>query len=162
MEAMVRPRKWSDLPEAYQKTFKGFRSEEGFNAAMDANVFIEKVLQNGVIRPLSDDEMQAYRTPFENYEDRVPTIAFPREIPFDGDPADNHTRVQAYSDWLTESDLPKLFINTTEGHALIGPNREFCRTWKNQKEITLNGKHYLQEDSPDELGEAIAEWIPNL
>jgi haloalkane dehalogenase len=95
-------------------------------------------------------------------EDRVPTIAFPRKIPFDGDPADNHTRVQIYSDWLTESDLLKLLINTTEGHALIGLNREFCRTWKNQKEITLNGKHYLQEDSPDELGQAIAEWIPNL
>jgi haloalkane dehalogenase len=70
--------------------------------------------------------------------------------------------VQIYSDWLTESDLLKLLNNTTEGHALIGLNREFCRTWKNQKEITLNGNHYLQEDSPDELGQAIAEWIPNL
>ncbi len=163
MEAMVQPRKWIDLPEDYRKTFQGFRTPEGLQSALEANVFVEKVLPNGVKRGLSEAEMAVYRAPYENLEERLPTVQWPREIPFDGDPADNHETVQAYADWLASStDIPKLFINTTSGHALLGRNREFCRTWPNQDEITLDGKHYIQEDAPHELGRAVAEWIARL
>jgi len=106
--------------------------------------------------------MDTYRAPFLDLDDRLPTIMFPLEIPFDGEPADNHGRVQSYSEWLATSDIPKLFINTSDGHALIGRNREFCRSWPNQQEITLQGKHYIQEDSPRELGEAVANWYREL
>ncbi|MFC1665336.1 haloalkane dehalogenase [Pseudomonadota bacterium] len=162
MEAMVRPRKWSDLPKPYEKTFRGFRTDEGKRNAMEANLFIEKVLPNGVARELSEKEMSTYRAPFQELTDRLPTIIFPMEIPFDGEPADNHERVKSYSEWLATCTIPKLFVNTSDGHALIGPNREFCRSWLNQQEITLQGKHYIQEDSPHELGKAIAKWIESL
>lgn len=163
MEAMVQPRRWSDLPEAYEKAFRAFRTEEGLQKALEENLFIEKALPNGVTRTLTEEEMAAYRAPFEKVEDRVPTIVWPREIPFDGDPADNHQRVQRYADWLAASgDTPKLFVNTSHGHALIGRNRDFCRAWPNQEEITLHGKHYIQEDSPHELGEAVADWIRRI
>ena len=163
MEAMVQPRQWADLPADYAKTFKSFRTEKGFQKAITDNVFVEKVLPNGVARKLSTIEMDTYRAPYEEVEHRTPTVQWPREIPFDGKPADNHLRVQAYADWLSEStDLPKLFVDTTDGHALLGRNREFCREWPNQEEITLSGKHYIQEDAPAELGAAIADWIGRL
>ena len=93
--------------------------------------------------------MAVYREPFLEIESRRPTVQWPREIPFDGEPPDNHARVQAYADWLKESaDIPKLFVNTSSGHALIGRNRAFCRGWPNQQEITLEGKHYIQETAP--------------
>jgi len=163
MEAMVQPRKWADLPEAYEGRFRTFRTEEGKKAAMDANIFVEAVLPNGVARGLTDAEMAVYRAPYAKLEDRLPTIQWPREIAFDGDPTDNHDRVQAYADWLAASDdLPKLFINTSDGHALLGRNRDFCRTWPNQKEVTLQGKHYIQEDDPVGLGGAIAAWLAGV
>ena len=162
MEAMVRPRKWTDLPEPYEKTFRGFRTEDGKRKALEANLFVEKVLPNGVARKLTSAEMAVYRAPFQNLPDRLPTIMFPIEIPFDGEPADNFKRIKSYSEWLATCDIPKLFVNTSDGHALIGPNREFCRAWPNQQEITLQGKHYIQEDSPRELGEAVAKWYRSL
>jgi haloalkane dehalogenase len=163
MEAMVQPRRWQDLPEAYESRFRGFRTEDGLRKALEANLFVEQVLPNGVARGLSDAEMAAYRRPYISVEDRLPTLVWPREIPFDGDPADNHERVQAYADWLAASTgLPKLFINTSHGHALIGRNREFCRSWPNQEEVTLTGKHYIQEDDPHGLGQAVAGWIGRL
>ncbi len=163
MEAMVQPRLWKDLPPDYEARFRTFRTEDGKRAAMEANLFVEAVLPNGVARGLTEAEMAAYRAPFEKLEDRQPTIQWPREIAFDGDPADNHTRIQAYADWLAGSDdLPKLFVNTSDGHALLGRNRDFCRTWPNQKEVTLQGKHYIQEDDPDGLGRAIADWLAGI
>lgn len=163
MEAMVQPRKWADLPPDYAKTFKSFRTEKGYEKALEDNLFVEKVLPNGVARGLTGAEMAAYGAPYKKLEDRAPTVQWPREIPFDGEPEDNHNRVQAYADWLSGSDgIPKLFVNTTDGHALLSRNRDFCRTWPNQTEITLEGKHYIQEDRPHALGEAVAHWVRGL
>ena len=161
-EAMVQPRRITDLPEAYRERFMYMRSESGFAEAVAENFFISTVFTNGIIRALSDEELGAYADRFTTPEAIVPTVQFPVEIAFDGEPADNHEIIQAYADWLATSDVPKLFVNTTEGHALIGRNRDFCRTWRNQTEILVAGRHYYQEDAPHELGEAIAGWSDGL
>lgn len=157
-EAMVQPRRITDLPEAYQERFRYMRTEEGFREAVAENFFINTVFANGIIRDLTPQESAVYSDRFDSPEAIVPTVQLPREIAFDGDPADNHAIIQAYADWLSTSTVPKLFVNTTEGHALIGRNREFCRTWPNQTEVTVVGKHYYQEDSPQQVGDAIADW----
>lgn len=160
MEAMVQPRQWTDLPEERIPTFKSFRTEEGKRRVLEDNLFVEKLLfEQGIIRTLLDEEKAVYREPYPDPESRLPTWVWPCEIAFDGEPADNHEVIQAYADWLSESDLPKLFINTTEGHALVGRNREFCRTWPNQTEITVEGRHYAQEDCPSDIGKAVAELV---
>ena len=109
------------------------------------------------------EEMDEYRRAFVNEgEDRRPTLTWPRQIPLAGEPADVVEIVQSYADWLSTSELPKLFINPDPGSILIGPQREFCRAWPNQTEITVAGRHFIQEDSADEIGEALAEWLPRL
>jgi haloalkane dehalogenase len=126
---------------------------------LDKNLFIERVLPGSVIRHLSDKEMDVYRRPFRNAgEDRRPTLTWPRQIPIDGQPQDVCEIVEAYSGWLARTDLPKLFINAEPGAILTGRQREFCRQFKNQEEITVPGIHFIQEDSPDEIGRAIASW----
>jgi haloalkane dehalogenase len=161
-EAMVQPRRITDLPEAYRERFIYMRSKEGFREAVAENFFIHTVFANGIIRTLTDEEFSEYSTRFATPDAIVPTVQLPCEIAFDGEPADNHEIIQAYADWLAESEVPKLFVNTTAGHALTGRNVEFCRTWPNQVEVTVTGKHYYQEDSPHELGAAIAEWCAGL
>ena len=114
-----------------------------------------------MIRELSDEEMDEYRRAFVNEgEGRRPTLTWPRQIPLAGEPADVVEIVQSYADWLSTSDLPKLFINADPGSILIGPQREFCRAWPNQTEVTVAGRHFIQEDSADEIGEALAGWLP--
>jgi haloalkane dehalogenase len=161
-EAMVQPRRITDLPEAYRDRFIYMRTDEGLTEAVDENFFINTVFANGIIRTLTDEEFEVYAGRFTTPEAILPTVQLPREIAFDGNPADNHQIIQAYADWLAASDIPKLFINTTAGHALIGRNREFCRTWPNQTEVTVTGKHYYQEDSPHEVGAAIADWYATI
>jgi haloalkane dehalogenase len=161
-EAMVQPRRMTDLPEAYRERFIYMRSPEGFQQAVAENFFINTVFANGIIRALTDDEFDVYAGRFTTPEAILPTVQFPCEIAFDGEPADNREIIQAYADWMATNTIPKLFVNTTDGHALIGRNREFCRGWPNQTEITVTGKHYYQEDSPHELGRAIAEWWSGL
>jgi haloalkane dehalogenase len=127
--------------------------------ALDKNVFVEKVLPGSIIRELSDEEMNIYRKPFaEQGEDRRPTLTWPRQIPIEGTPVEVVALVSSYADWLSQSDVPKLFVNAEPGAILIGEQREFCRSWPNQEEVTVKGNHFLQEDSPDEIGKAIAEW----
>lgn len=157
-EAMVQPRRITDLPEAYQERFRYMRTDEGFREAVAENFFINTVFANGIIRDLTAQESAVYSDRFNSPEAIVPTVQLPREIAFDGDPADNHAIIQAYADWLSTSTVPKLFVNTTEGHALIGRNREFCRRWPNQTEVMVVGKHYYQEDSPHEVGAALVDW----
>lgn len=161
-EAMVQPRKITDLPEGYRERFMYMRSKEGMEEAIAENFFVTKVFPNGIIRRLSEEEMEEYAKRFTTPEAIAPTIIFPNEIPFDGEPADNHETVKMYADWLAETDVPKLFINTTQGHALVGRNRDFCRTWKNQKEVTVEGKHFYQEDAPHEIGQALVEWYETI
>ena len=159
MEGIVRPVSWQEWPEAARGVFQGFRSSAGEEMVLDKNTFVERVLPGSILRDLTEEEMAVYRRPFQNNgEDRRPTLTWPRQIPIDGTPLDVVEIVQAYADWLTEADLPKLFINAEPGAILIGAQREFCRSWPNQTEVTVSGNHFLQEDSPHEIGQAIAEW----
>ena len=159
MEGIVRPVSWQEWPEAARGVFQGFRSSAGEEMVLDKNTFVERVLPGSVLRDLSEEEMAVYRRPFQNSgEDRRPTLTWPRQIPIDGTPVDVVEIVQAYADWLTEAYLPKLFINAEPGAILIGAQRKFCRSWPNQTEVTVSGNHFLQEDSPHEIGQAIAAW----
>ena len=159
MEAIVRPMSWDDWPEAARGVFQGFRSPAGEEMILDRNIFVERVLPGSVIRDLTEAEMEVYRRPFRDTgEARRPTLTWPRQIPIQGEPADVVELVQAYADWLAQSSVPKLFINAEPGAILIDRQREFCRGWPNQREVTVRGNHFLQEDSPDEIGQAIAAW----
>jgi len=159
MEAIVRPLSWDDWSPTARKIFEGFRSPEGDKMILEKNLFVESVLPKSILRHLSEFEMNVYRRPFkEPGEDRRPTLTWPRQIPLDGEPADVANLVRSYADWMAKNDLPKLFINADPGAILIGAQREFCRSWKNQREVTVKGSHFLQEDSPHEIGEAIAAW----
>lgn len=163
MEGIVRPLGWEEWPEAARGVFQGFRSPAGEEMVIEKNVFVERVLPGSILRELSAQEMAVYRRPFaEAGEDRRPTLSWPRQIPIDGEPADVVEIVQSYADWLSASKIPKLFINAAPGAILIGAQREFCRAWPNQQEVTVAGNHFLQEDSPDEIGEAIAHWRKSI
>lgn len=159
MEAIVRPVAWDAWPEAARPVFEGMRSEAGESMVLDGNIFVERILPASIIRELTDEEMAVYRSPYlEPGESRRPTLTWPRQIPIGGEPADVHEIVTSYASWMAENDVPKLFINAEPGTILTGPQREFCRTWKNQTEVTVPGIHFIQEDSPDEIGQAIATW----
>ena len=128
---------------------------------LEKNVFVERILPASVLRDLSEEEMAVYRAPFmEAGESRRPTLTWPRQIPISGEPADVVEIVQSYADWLSESDLPKLFVNADPGAILTGPQREFVRSWPNVTEVTVAGSHFIQEDSPHEIGQAISDWLP--
>ena len=160
MEAIVTPLTWADWPPAAKPVFEGLRSPAGEAMVLEHNVFVERVLPGSVLRPLSEAEMEVYRRPFrEPGEGRRPTLTWPRQIPLDGEPADVVAIVAAYADWLAQSALPKLFVNADPGAILVGRQRQFCRTWRNQTEVTVPGVHFVQEDSPDEIGRAVAAWM---
>jgi haloalkane dehalogenase len=159
MEAIVRPLTWDEFPESASPVFQGFRSDAGEGMVIEKNIFVERVLPGSVIRELDDNEMEEYRKPFVQKADRRPTLTWPREIPIDQEPADVTAIVQSYSEWLQTSQVKKLFINADPGSLLTGSPREFCRTFPNQTEVTVAGSHFIQEDSPDEIGEAIANWL---
>jgi len=159
MEAIVMPMTWDMWPKAAKGVFQGFRSPAGEEMVLDNNVFVEQVLPTSVLRKLEDGEMDAYRRPFANPgEDRRPTLTWPRQIPIEGEPADVVEIVSEFGKWLSQSDVPKLFINADPGAILRAEAREFCRSWPNQTEITVKGIHFIQEDSADEIGKAVAEW----
>jgi haloalkane dehalogenase len=161
MEAIVRPVTWEQWPAGATEIFKAMRSEAGEEMILTKNLFVEAILPASIIRKLSEAEMNEYRRPFLNAgEDRRPTLTWPRQIPLDGEPADVVKIVQSYADWLSTSDVPKLFVNADPGTILTGPQREFARTWPNQTEVTVAGSHFIQEDSADEIGVALADWLP--
>ena len=163
MEALVAPIQWSEWPEAARDIFKGFRSDKGEDLVLHRNLFVEAVLPNAVLRKLTDEEMNYYRAPFLTPDDRQPTLNWPRQIPIDGEPVEMVQLVSEYGRWLEHSTaLPKLFINADPGSILVGRQREYCRTWPNQKEVTVQGRHFIQEDSPAEIGQAIAAWLKTL
>ncbi len=163
MEAIVRPVTWDEWPESARGIFQSMRSDAGEEMVLTKNLFVEAILPASIIRKLSDEEMNEYRRAFVNSgEDRRPTLTWPRQIPIEGEPADVTEIVQSYADWLAGADLPKLFINADPGTILTGAPREFCRRWPNQTEITVAGIHFIQEDSPNEIGQAIASWLPGL
>ena len=160
MEAIVRPVTWEEWPEQARPIFEAFRSPAGEEMVIEKNLFVEAVLTGSMIRDLTEEEKNEYRRPFLVPEHRRPTLTWPREIPLDGEPADVVQIVSDYAEWISESDIPKLFINADPGAILTGSQREFCRSWPNQTEITVVGNHFMQEDSPHEIGKAIADWLP--
>jgi len=162
MEAIVQPRRWEDFPDGRDAIFRALRSEKGERMVLDENFFVETVLPKSIIRKLSDEEMAAYRAPFQEREDRLPTLVWPRELPIAGEPADVVAAVEIYGAWLAASAVPKLFIAAEPGALLTGRARDFCRTWPNQREVSVNGIHYVQEDSPDEIGRALQDWLRGL
>jgi len=163
MEAIVRPMSWSEWPDAIRELFRAFRSDAGEEIVLQKNVFVERVLPGSVLRGLTEPEMEVYMAPFLHPgEDRRPTLTWPRQIPLDGEPGDVSAIVAAYSEWLRSSPVPKLFINAEPGAILVEGMREFCRSWPNQTEVTVAGSHFIQEDSPTEIGEAIAAWRPTI
>ena len=160
MEAIVRPLRWEEWPPQARSIFEGLRSAAGEEMVLEKNLFVEAVLPASVIRTLTAEEMAEYRRPFaEPGEARRPTLTWPRQIPIDGEPAEVHEIVAAYADWLATSDVPKLLVVADPGAILTGGQLEFCRRWPNQREVTVAGNHFLQEDSPDDIGSAIAAWL---
>ena len=160
MEAIVRPVTWAEWPEAARKVFQGMRSPAGEEMVLTKNVFVERILPASVLRGLTHEEMDRYREPFrEPGESRRPTLTWPREIPIEGEPADVVALVDDYARWLSGTPIPKLFVNANPGSILVGPQREFCRSWPHQQEVTVKGSHFLQEDSPAEIGQAIARFL---
>lgn len=162
MEAIVQPRLWEDFPEGRDAIFRALRSEKGEYLIFEENIFVETVLPKSILRTLSNEEMNVYRSPFEKRESRLPTLMFPREIPISGQPEKMVKIVDAYGRWLSESLFPKLLIAAQPGALLTGRALEFCRTWRNQKEVTVKGIHYIQEDSPIEIGTALRDFVVDV
>ncbi len=163
MESLVQPLTWEDWPDSVRSLFQGFRSPQGEKMILEQNIFVEQVLPGAILRDLSEEEMDVYRGPYrEPGEGRRPTLTWPREVPIEGEPADVVEIVESYGEWLSQSALPKLFVNADPGAILTGRRRKFCRSWPNQREITVKGSHFIQEDSPDEIGRAIADWYQEL
>ena len=162
MEAIIQPRRWEDFPNGRDAIFRALRSDQGERMILDENFFIEGVLPKSIIRQLTDEEMQAYRAPYRTREARLPLLVWPRELPIEGDPADVIAIVNEYGKWLSKSTLPKLFIAAEPGALLVGRAREFCRTWPNQQEFAVKGIHFIQEDSPAEIGSALQAFVRGL
>ena len=163
MEAVVRPITWDEFSAQARPLFEGFRSPAGENLVLAKNVFLERVLPGSVLRGLTEAEMEIYRRPYrEPGEGRRPMLTWPREIPIEGEPADVVAIVDSYATWLQAADVPKLFVDAEPGAILTGAQREFCRAWPNQETLTVPGSHFIQEDSPDLIGRAIADWLQKL
>ena len=162
MEALVMPVNWDDWPQAARGIFQGFRSEKGEDLILNRNMFIEGVLPGAVLRGLTEAEMAHYRSWASQPDDRQPTLNWPRQIPIEGEPAHMVELVNEYGRFMAGSDIPKLFVNAEPGSILVGRQREYCRSWPNQREVTVPGAHFVQEDSPLEIGRAVAAWLKTL
>ena len=163
MEAIVMPLTWDQWPDAATKIFGLFRSEAGEELVLEKNFFVERILLADSSSGYTDEERSEYIRPFINEgEDRRPTLTWPRQIPLDGEPSKVVEEVKQNAEFHKDSEIPKLFINAKPGSILVGDQREFARTWKNQKEVTVNGSHFIQEDSSEEIGIALRDFVKNL
>ena len=163
MEAIVMPLTWDQWPDPATKIFGLFRSEAGEELVLEKNFFVERILLADSSTGYTEEEKSEYIRPFINPgEDRRPTLTWPRQIPLDGEPSEVVEEVRLNADFLKESDIPKLFINADPGSILIGDQREFARSWNNQTEITVKGNHFIQEDSSEEIGAALRNFVESL
>jgi len=164
METIVAPiESWDDWPENARNIFQAMRSPAGEKIILEKNVFIEGILPGSILRKLSPEEHDAYRAPFrEPGEGRRPMLTWPRQIPIAGEPKDVAEIAAAYQAWLARSPVPKLFVNAAPGSILVGRQREACRRWPNQIEVSVKGSHFIQEDSPSEIGAAVADFVRRL
>lgn len=161
-EAIVTPVTWEDWPEGARNIFQVMRGPDGEAAILDNNVFVELILPSAVARGLTPEAHDRYRRPFAAREDRWPMLEWPRQLPIEGHPADVVARVQQYSAWLAGSDVPKLFVDADPGSILVGRQRELVRSWPALTEVTVAGSHFVPEDSPHEIGRAVADWLSGL
>jgi len=160
METMVAPLTWADWPESARDIFRAFRSEAGETLVLEKNVFVEKVLPASILRKLSEAEMARYRAPFaEAGAARQPTLTWPREIPIEGEPAEVAAEVAANAEFMAASDMPKLFVDAEPGMIMKGRVADLLRGWPNLREVTVKGLHFIQEDSPAEIGAAVVEFL---
>ena len=162
MEAILQPRRWADFPNGRDAMFRAMRSDQGERLVLDENFFIETVLPKSILRQLSEQEMDHYRAPFRDRDARRPMLIWPRELPIEGEPGDVVAIVTQYGEWLDKSDLPKLLISAEPGSILVGRALEFCRRWPNQREVKVRGIHFVQEDSPEEIGAALNAFITGV
>ncbi|GAA4566748.1 haloalkane dehalogenase [Planotetraspora kaengkrachanensis] len=163
MEAIVAPATWNDRRDSSRRTFQALRSPAGEAMVLTHNAFVEEVLPAGILRDLSEEEMAAYRAPYLTPgESRRPTLSWPRQLPIEGEPVEVVRIVEEYGRWLATCTVPKLFVNADPGHLLIRGPRDFCRTWPNQTEATVPGRHFVQEDSPDLIGAAVADFVRGI
>jgi haloalkane dehalogenase len=163
MEAIVMPLTWDQWPDPATKIFGLFRSEAGEELVLEKNFFVERILLADSSTGYTEEEKSEYIRPFINPgEDRRPTLTWPRQIPLDGEPSEVVEEVRLNAEFHKESDIPKLFINADPGSILIGDQREFARSWKNQTEITVSGNHFIQEDSSEEIGAALRNFVESL
>lgn len=159
LEAICGPLSFADWPQVAQKAFARMRSEVGEQLVLQENFFVDRILPSSVLRELTEAEMAAYRAPYEEPgESRRPTLEWPRQIPFDGQPAEVDAVVSGYAEWLAASEVPKLYLHAEPGF-LSGVFAERCRAWPNQTEVRIRGHHFVQEDSPDEVGQALRAWL---
>ena len=162
MEAIVQPVSWQQWSPQTRSFFEHLRGAEGEQMILVENLFVESLLPRRILRQLTDAEMEEYRRPFrEPGEGRRPTLTWPRRLPIEGEPADVVEIVRSNAAWLAESPVPKLFVNAEPG-TISMDEREFCRSFPNQTEVSVRGLHFIQEDSPDEIGEAVAKWYSSL
>ena len=162
MEAIVQPRRWTDFPEGRDRAFRALRSLDGERMIFEENFFVETILPKSIMRRLSDEELSMYRKPFVTRDARKPTLEWSRELPIEGEPPEVVEIVERYAEWLAQSSVPKLFINAEPGALITGRAREYCRSWLNQREVTVKGIHYVQEDSPNDIGVALRAFIKEL
>ncbi|RYJ21292.1 1,3,4,6-tetrachloro-1,4-cyclohexadiene hydrolase [Streptomyces sp. L-9-10] len=163
MEAIVAPMSWDDWRDGPRRTFQGLRSPAGESMVLTENMFVEQVLPTGILRDLSEEERAVYLAPYlEPGESRRPTLSWPRQLPIDGEPAGVVRIVDDYGRWLSTSAVPKLFVDADPGAILIRSPRAFCRTWPHQTEVTVPGAHFVQEDSPDLVGAALADFVRGI
>nr|4BRZ_A Chain A, HALOALKANE DEHALOGENASE [Paracoccaceae]4BRZ_B Chain B, HALOALKANE DEHALOGENASE [Paracoccaceae] len=164
MEAIVETREsWDAFPERAREMFQALRSPAGEEMVLEKNLFVEALVPGSILRDLTEEEMNEYRRPFANAgEDRRPTLTFPRQVPIEGQPKDVTELVDAYVDWLGQTSIPKLFINADPGVLITGEVRDRVRSWPNLTEVTVAGLHFIQEDSPDEIGAAVRDWHASL
>jgi haloalkane dehalogenase len=161
-EAIVNPLLWADWPRAAKRVFQTMRGARGEETVLDGNAFVERVLPASVLRGLSPEAHERYRAPFRDRGDRWPTLEWPRQIPIENVPPEVHDVVARYGRWLAGSQVPKLFLDAEPGSILVGRLRGVVRRWPALTEVTVPGSHFVPEDSPDEVGRALAAWLPTL
>ena len=161
MEAIVRPFfSWDEWPDTTREFFKAQRTPDGEDLILQKNLFIEYLLP---LRNISRETLEVYRRYYRNPgPSRQPMLAWTRDLPIEGQPEDVTRIVDSYAQWLSTTAIPKLFIDAEPAGFLIGAQREFCRAWPNQETVTVKGAHFLQEDSPNEVGDATARFVSKV
>jgi haloalkane dehalogenase len=166
MEAILAPVPgWDAFPPDFVDTIRAFRTPDvGWEMVVEQNMFVERVLPAAIVRDLSQEEMDRYREPYVDPAARKPVWRWPNELPIAGEPADVVDAVAAYNGWLQETEIPKLLFHATPGAIVPPAMLGWCvANLKNLETVDLGpGIHYLQEDHPHEIGEALADWLDRI